>query len=234
MAALVAVAAFAFGPDLLSVIRTRGAAERAGTQEGLFAAAADLARSRPDLFGEFVPLSREERLAKGPQLRSGGLSLVYPSGKILDSRPSFRWEAASGGEDEIVLRTARGETLWRGTGRPPLLEYPSEAPDLQPGVRYSWELSRQGRRIFATASAEERAAFEAGVKGIEAKAPAPIRPLLVAHLALRAEFFAEAERAARAFFAAEPTDAVGRETLVHVLRRMGSSEAERLASDGPR
>src|SRR5262245_5337813 len=233
-AVLAALAAFAFGPDLLSAIRGKETQAPAGTQERLLSAAADLARARPDLFRGFVPLSRDERLARGPQLRAGDLALLSPSGRILETRPAFRWEAASGREDEIVLRTARGETLWRGTARPPRLEYPPEAPDLRPGVRYVWEVARAGRRTFATASAEERAAFEAGVKEIETRGPASLRPLLVAHLALRGEFFAEAERAARAFLAAEPADAVGRETLAHVLRRTGSSEAEAFAPGEPR
>jgi hypothetical protein len=233
-AAVAAIAAFVFGPDLLPANRGRGTPAPAGMQESLVASAADLARSRPDLFREFVPLSREERLARGPQLRAGDLALLYPSGRILETRPAFRWEAAAGREDEIVLRTARGEVIWRGTGRAPLLEYPAEAPDLRPGVRYVWEVSRAGRRIFATASAEERAAFEASVKAIETGSPPPLCDLLVAQLAVRGEFFSEAERAARAFVAAEPADAVGRETLAHVLRRMGSSEAERWVAAEPR
>jgi hypothetical protein len=230
-AASILAAAVIFGPERFPGVETRASA---GTEERLFAAAADLGRARPELFGGFDPLSREERLARGPELRAGDLALLYPSGKIFDTRPAFRWEAAADREDEIVLRTARGDTLWRGTAKPPLLEYPVDAPDLVPGVRYAWEVSREGRRIFATASEEERKTFETASAEIESRVPSPIRALLLAHLALRGEFFAEAERAARAYVALEPADAVGRETLAHVLRRLGSSEAERMASEGTR
>jgi hypothetical protein len=197
------------------------------TDGRLVAAARDLARVRPELFGDFAPLSRDERLAANPVLRAGDLALLYPSGNILETRPTFRWEAdPNAGEEEILLRTAGGRTIWRGRGKAPSLPYPPEAPELERGARYVWEVGDAGRRVFAVASAAEGGAFEAALREIEASAPADLRRLLRAHFALRLEFYGEAEEAARAYVEARPDDPVGRETLAHVLRKLGSSEAE--------
>ncbi len=164
----------------------------------LLASAADLALSRPDLFRDFAPLSREERLADAPSVRGTVSSLILPAGKILETRPSFRWQDRPPvAEREVVLRTPAGAVVFRARARAPLPVYPEDAPPLDPGSSYSWTVSGLGERIFAVATSEERAAWEAAVSAIEAQAPAGVRDLLVSHLALRRGFLGEAEQAAR-------------------------------------
>ncbi|HET6203580.1 MAG TPA: zf-HC2 domain-containing protein [Planctomycetota bacterium] len=232
-ALLIGVLGIAFGPPLL-----RALGRSADTDALLVASAQSLSRARPDLFGGFSPVPRAERVAPPPLYRGGDLLLVYPAGRIREVRPSFRWEPDGDAKDyEVVVRTEEGAVVWRARTPTPSLAYPGGERDLDAGVRYVWEVSANGpreqrssRRDFEVASPSERARLESGVSLIREHAPERVRDLLAAHFALRRGFYGDAEEAARAYFGRRPEDPVGRETLLHVLRRLGSSEADRLGS----
>ncbi|HKB16060.1 MAG TPA: hypothetical protein VKF62_08335, partial [Planctomycetota bacterium] len=149
-----------------------------------------------------------------------------------------------------------GAIVLRGNARGSSLGFPAGAPDLEPDSQYTWTVSGLGERAFAVASLEERASFEAAVSAIGALAPVEVRDLLISHLALRRSFLGEAEKAARRYLSgsdiarerpdlgrpvgAEPSvpkslsaEPVAVETLSHVLRLLGSSEADRLEQGAP-
>ena len=131
-------------------------------------------------------------------------------------------------------------TLWRAAAAGTALDYPADAPPLQPGRTYSWEVSFRGgpfgddtaQRSFTVASAEKRRSFEETMRAIEANAPRGLADLLKAHFAIRENAYAEAERAARAFVADNPEDRVGRETLYQALELIGASEAREVLFGG--
>lgn len=192
-----------------------------GTEVALAAAARE--------FG-FRPLDHAERLA--PALlpkRGGALPLLRPAGRVLEVRPEIRWERVPGiGAWTVSLSTADGTPLWSETAAGDRLPFPAAREALRPGARYLVAVRGEGplgtetaRRVFAVAAEKERSDFEAGLKAIDARAPAALRPLLKAHLALRAGLSAEAEAPARAALAAAPADAVARETLDRVLEDLG-------------
>ncbi len=201
------------------------------TEVALADAARDLAAARPDLFGSFRPLSRAELRAPilGPK-RGGSLALLRPAGRVLEVRPGFRWESMPAVERwTVTLLAADGTPLWSEETAGASFAWPAKAEPLRPGARYLWEVKGEGplgpersRRSFAVASAEERRAFEEGTRSIDEAAPEALRPLLRAHLALRAGLAEEAEAAAREALARSPED-LARETLARVLDELGEA-----------
>ena len=163
-----------------------------------------------------------------------------PAGKIREARPTFRWESRAGDRQvEVVLREEDGTVVWRSRSATGSLAYPADERNLSAGRRYVWEAAATGpggedrsRRVFEAASAEEGAALETCLEVIRGTVPEETRELLAAHLALRRGFYGEAEGIARAHLASRPEDPIGRETLYQVLRRLGSSEADRLGVTG--
>jgi len=205
---ILAVALAALGPGLLF--------GRRSTDELLVAAASDLARARPDLFGGFRALDAAERAATdGTVLRSSGaVTLLAPRGKVLETRPAFRWEG--GGRATVVLETDDGRPLWRAEGGEEL-GYPEREAPLAPGSACIWSVETGATRsdglLFHVASAAERDAAAAARATVDARAPARVAKLLYAHWALRRGLLAEAERATRAYLADHPGDVAGQETL---------------------
>jgi hypothetical protein len=208
------------------------------SSERLADLAEDLAKADPGLFESFVPLSREERLAPSPVLlRSGGIVLLHPAGASLALRPRFDWEPVAGAaEYRVTLLTSDGVAVWEEETGAASLDYPAGRPELTAGTGYLWEVRceeplggefRQ-RRAFRTASESERASFKAAIEAVEARDPGAIGLLLQAQLAVRLGFYRQAEYAARAYVLAGEEDALGRETLFHVLQLIGSPEARML------
>jgi hypothetical protein len=131
----------------------------------------------------------------------------------------------------VDVTLADGTPVWAVGSEQATLAYPADKPDLASGTRYLWGVSGDGplgraeaRRAFHVLSAEERRTYERARESIRARVAAPLRDLVLAQFALRRGLDAEAETAARAFSTARPQDAVGRETLGLVLRRIGVPE----------
>jgi hypothetical protein len=194
---------------------------------GLEEAARARAAAAPALFADFRPLDREA-LAGGAAPERPRLRVLRPAAVSLDDRPSIRWTPLEGATRyEVRLLDEDGRELRRmDAGADGLEPYTA----LARGRRYvvevvGWAGSARVplalRRSFVVASAEEAFRFQDLRAGVEAHAPEALRPLLVAHLALRAGFLVEAEEAAAASVAARPEDLLARETLSHVRRRLG-------------
>jgi hypothetical protein len=227
----------------LSLQGRRATGDRPLDDAVLVAAATDLAKARPEVFGEFRPLSREERLAMplAPK-RGGALGLRVPCGKVLEARPAFRWEPVPGvARWKVSLLTAAGKRVWTAESAEPSLAYPAAEAALEPGRRYLFEVSGEGplgperaRRTFDVASVEESAAAVAAAREIADRAPRAAAPLLEAHWLLRAGLAAAAEAPARRAHAADPSSTPARETLHLVLETLGEfDEAEALLGDAP-
>jgi hypothetical protein len=212
------------------------------TQSELVACARTLVRERPELFQGFVPLASAERLADVPRVRGGDeVTLVRPAANILEDRPEFVWEAVAGASSyTVTVFRSDGKELWR---RPVAadagqhLAYPQDEASLARGAVHSWKVSCEGplgsvsnRRPFTVHFEQEVGRFAAQARAIESVSPAELRPLLLAHIAIRAGLLLEAERAARRYVALRPDDAVGRETLYRALNELGSPEAEKWKS----
>jgi len=202
------------------------------TDEALVASAADLAVARPDLFGGFRPLRHGEDVAAALSQKRGALALFAPAGKVLDSRPAFRWEAVPGVASwRVSLFTADGERLWSEESAQSALAFPTGRAELAPGKRYIWEAAGDGprgpegsRRAFDVATVEERRAFDDAAREIDARAPERLRPLLRAQFALRRGCLVAAQAAADEFVRRNPGDAAGRATLVVAERALGMSD----------
>jgi hypothetical protein len=207
---------------------------RGDTATGLEAAALDLAEARPDLFRGFRPVGPADPLPPSLAQRRGALAQFAPAGRILDPRPRFRWEGVPGvARWRVALLTDEGDPIWEADAEGADLAYPSGRPDLDPGRRYLWDVSGEGplgpaggRRAFDVASTEERDRFAEASREIDRLAPARLRPLLRAHLALRRGLYAAAEEEAAAFVAAEPADAAGRDALDAARRALGRAPSE--------
>jgi hypothetical protein len=231
-APLVAAAVLLVGIGVFVVARAARAPEP-DVEQSLESAARELAVADPQLFAAFRPLSAGERASAGSALQRGDLVLLHPSGTVLDPRPSFRWEPVSGiREWEVTLSKADGTRLWSAKTPEPRLEFPASEAALEPGARYLFEVAGEGPlgrsesgRTFGAAGEESRSAFARARDAIARRTPAPLRDLLVAHLALRGDHWLEAEAAARAYVLERPDEPVGRETLGLVLRLLGSSDA---------
>jgi hypothetical protein len=200
----------------------------------LVAAARDLGAKHPEQFLRFVPLSAAERAADAGGRERGGLRLLAPSDVVLHGWPKFRWVAVPGvSRYEVRLAREGGPTLLTRTVEDTSLAFPSDVNALEPGAPYVWTVAvepvlggrTEARRTFAVAPKALAGDLEAVSRAL-GSAPEDLRLLLAAHWALRHELVGEAEQLARAHVERFPADAVGRETLRHVLLRQGSPEAE--------
>ena len=207
------------------------------TDARLVASAERLADTRPDLFAGFFPLDRSERLAPPPVARGdSGPVLLHPAGRILARRPDFAWEGTPGAQGySVELMRADGTPLWRIETPDEGNAYPEAEVELEPGAKYLWTVTASGvlgesseSRVFSVATVEKRKGFEEALAEIRARSEPSIAELLAAHFATRNELYAEAEEAARRAWTSDPDDAACAETLAHVLRILGASEAERI------
>lgn len=195
----------------------------------LVALAADLRRERPDLVGDFAPLSSAERRV-GMHPTRGGLVVFEPSGIGTSPRPEVRWSAVRGAtRRQVVVRRADGvEVLRRDVGATPW-PWPADAPDLTRGVTYEVEVTLEGPTGPANATGEfrvptatEESAFDAALALVRARAPQGLGDLAGAHLAVRRQRWSTAEALVRASLATRPGDPQATELLAHVLARRGA------------
>lgn len=206
----------------------------AGTDEALVASARDLATSRPDLFRGFEPLHPDEAIARAPAPNRGALALFSPAGKVLETRPAYRWETVPGVTLwHVTLRTADGETIWTADASAAEFAFPAARPELTAGTRYIWEAAGEGplgpersSRAFDVASAGERRDFDDAVREIGERVPSRLQTLVRAHFALRHGFHAAARDAAAEFVRENPKDPAGRAALAAADRALGLPGAE--------
>lgn len=204
------------------------------TDEVLVAEARELAAAAPDLFTTFRPLSHNERIDVRAPVARGGLTLLAPVRSVLEGRPTFRWEPVPGAETYAFrLRSQEdGSVLFETSTAEATLPWPEGREALAPGSAWIWSITvrdafgqDEGLLAFEVADADARKAMASRFEAIDRHAEPRVALLLEAHVALRAGFLGEAERAARAYLAAHPGDDAGRETLFHVLTLLGASEA---------
>ncbi len=218
-----------------TLFREREPERRVDVDATLVAASKDLAAASPDLFGKFWPLGHGERVeARRLQVR-GGFRLLQPIGPVLDERPSFRWEPdpEASAYRLRVTRADRRTVLFERTVAAPEAAYPPDAPAPPPDEDCVWTVTTEGALgpteetgAFRVVTEDARQTLRRKYAAIEARAPRDLVALLEAHVAIRAGLLAEAERIVRARLKEVPSDAAARETLFHVLRKMGASEAE--------
>ena len=228
-AALLALLLVAFGP--------RGVSGPPSTDDRLVAAAGRLAAERPELFSAFAPLDADERGNPESGILRGGPVLLSPVGRILSARPRFRWEPGRASDSYVVNVTITSDSspvgsLWSATAAEAELAYPAGRDDLAPGS-YLFEVIASGPlgeesalAAFEVVSEEERAAFREAERAITELVDSDVARLVRAHYALRLGLWGEAEAAVRSHLQGVPGDPVGRETLFHVLSRLGASEAD--------
>jgi hypothetical protein len=225
--AFAAAAAAIFVAALVVAARRDAASQSTG--EALVASARDLAAARPDLFAGFEPVRAGETLESAPGPMRGALALFSPAGKVLETSPSFRWETVAGVVKwRIDLRAAAGDTIWTAETAETTLRYPEAREALRPGTRYIWEASGDGPlgaeaagRAFDVASDAERASFEEASRVVADRVPERLRPLVLAHVALRRGLYAAAGAEAGRFLQMAPGDSVGLETLAAARGALG-------------
>jgi hypothetical protein len=175
----------------------------------LLRVARELEARHPELFAGFRPLDDAElRAACRPRTERGASDAhcIAPRGKILEARPTF---VARSDSSQLQLTRADGTIEWHAPLGPPDADgtrraaYPAERAELAPGRVYLWSVVDPAGLAFCTADfeiagAQESERFVAARACIEREAPAALRDVLVAHLALRFGLVAEASRAASA------------------------------------
>jgi len=194
----------------------------------------------PKLFTGVALLSDAELAVPSPVVARGGVTLLAPVGAVLDDRPAVRWEKAAGITAWVVLMlTDDLRELWRLESATNAVDYPSDADALPVNQTYIVRVEGHGpggpvdvEQAFRTASPAARDAFTRRAAAIEGATDAGVRDLALAHAALAQNLLAEAERAARRHCAAHPQSRLGHATLRHVLRRIGSREAESVRMPG--
>jgi len=211
-------------------------ASRPGAPESkptLDTAWASLANAHPDLFGDIDPLSAVERRRPGAALQRGSLRVEAPRGVVLEARPTVQW--AGEGAARIRVSTADGRPLESVAGTSSPWAWPDASPPLPRGETYLVEIEAEGVLGLEQASTTFAVASDALVllymrrsDAVRDSIDAPLRELVLSHLALRADLLAEARRHAEAYLEARPEDEIGRETLFQVLTREGRSDIDHL------
>jgi hypothetical protein len=202
------------------------------TRETVLASARHLAAARPDLFGEFEPLTSGRSAPPSPT--RGALALYAPAGTVLDTRPVFRWESVPGVTNwTVTLKTAEGDVVWTEETGQPSLPFPASRKTLAPGIRYICNVrgasplgAEQAQRAFDVAGEVERRAFAECEHEVERLVPATLRHLVLAQVALHRGLYAVAQTEAERFARAAPGDAFGAETLAAVRRAIGEPQPE--------
>ena len=207
-----------------------------GLERRLAVAAADLARRDPERLDGFLPIPPDELRRRSDPVRGTGLRAATPVGRLLDGRPEFRWFGGAAGEPaNVALELPGGTVAWTAEARGDRLPFPASAAPLVPGKTYTWSVTRRGplgpeedRRAFSVLEESERGSFSTALASIDGAAPPDLASLLKAHLALRRDLPAEAERFARGAVAALPDEPLARWTLFQAVERQRDPAADGL------
>ncbi len=186
------------------------------------------------LFGkqEAPALRRAASRGDGPVMVSPRHTRVLPGPLVFewDGPDHLRYGVKVVGPDGIV---------WTQTGLPRAsLRYPTTAPPLAPGVRYTWELQVSGRSPQATsfeivtdAEATRIRALLAGLDRTTQGYPRTTVAVMQAALLYEEGLFAEARRALEEAAATDPREATVRFVLGHVYEHVGLSAKAAKAFD---
>ena len=199
------------------------------TEERLVAAGEALAAQGSPAFRGFHPVTAVERALGAPPREPGPATFVVlrPRGVSLDGRPTAAWTAVPGARQYTVrMLDAKGATIWHRTTVGTELALSTgggAAARREVGVATTCEVAAdtpQGREVArapaAVADADERASAisllaEAGGYGDDV-----VARLLQAHVALRHEWWDEAERLTRKAAVGHGDDPVVRGTLAYL------------------
>jgi hypothetical protein len=207
---LVATLLVAVASLLFLLLRDRGGATDPAApppgplepEERLRAVVTAFSRERPDLFEGFTLIDDETLSAVRPPVLRGGMPLVAPREVVLRGRPTFRWRAVPGAEEQRVrLLGADGEVRFERDVDGAGLEFPSEAQALPEGSEWMWTVSartaegpRKGSLAFRVATREEADRWRQALAVVEARVARDEALLIGVHLALRRGLVEEAER----------------------------------------
>jgi hypothetical protein len=194
---------------------------------------------------------------KAPTYQSLSVRAGAPPPRILSPRDTrllpgpvtFEWAGPPRPDYGVRLTGPQG-LVWEKAGMPRRpLPYPSAAPPLLPGTRYSWTLDVPGqtaeRAEFEVVAEPDAARIRAALADLASAAPAGGNgnpsALLRAGLFLREGLYADARRELTAAIAQDPDEPTLRQLLGYVYDRMGLidlaaqefEEAEFLATRTP-
>ncbi len=75
---------------------------------------------------------------------SEALQAAYPVNTLIaNAAPTFSWTAVEGFERYTVKVQSAGATIWSGTSDASELQYPADAPALQAGITYYWQVEAE-------------------------------------------------------------------------------------------
>jgi len=231
LAAVAALVAGVLGVGAWALLAGRSpeAPHGGSTEERLVAAGEALAAQGSPAFRGFHPVTAVERALGVPGREPGPATFVVlrPRGVSLDGRPMAAWTAVPGARQYTVrMLDAKGATVWHRTTEGTELAYPAEAaplPAREAGVATTCEVAAdtpQGREVartpVAVADADERASAISLLAEAGGYGDGVVARLLQAHVALRHDWWDEAERLTRLAAVGHGDDPVVRGTLAYL------------------
>jgi len=202
----------------------------------------------------FLPGQQREKTYQSLSVRSvraqPPIILAPRETRVLPGAVTFEWAGSDRLKYSVKLLGPQGAVVWEQAGvERRSLAYPTTAPKLTPGARYSWELSTREhgvqRASFDIASAADAARI-ADALGVLNPASAGNYPpatlaLMRAGLLFQETLYADARRELVSAIAAAPEEATLHLLLGHVYDRTGLKqlasnefdEAEALAAPRP-
>ena len=225
--------AFALAAGLLVAIgagvylATRPSGDAPSTEVALARAMDRVARDVPEAAGALRPLDAKDLGVRSGDPTRGDGGAVAPSGRTVDPRPAFRWDAIPGARAYTVKVIDASGATWTRTTPASSLPWPADVAPLAPGAKFAWQLSAddphathidRGVEETSAADAKEWADVVAAAASVET----PLRSLVLAHAALRRGLAGEALEHARAFADAKPGDSLGKATLAAALDRLAA------------
>jgi hypothetical protein len=215
----------------VAVLRRTPSGDGLGSDAALVAAIDDLGRTPSGLFDGFRPISAEERRGATGDVNRSGLSILEPSGHVLDGQPTIRWAAPGGAATyEVAVTDRDGIVLWK-TSTTGTEVGAASGPRLEPGKAYLVEIAATGplgrttaTRAFDVATTAEAKAVLAGRDDARRTLGDALGDLAWAHAAARRGYLGSAKAALAGWLASHPGDTAGRELDEYLRRRLGWPE----------
>jgi hypothetical protein len=229
-AGLVTLAIAAIALTVVLVSRSGKEGASLPTDAQLAASAKAVGARHPELRLDAEPMSATD-LAKveAPGYVPSALWILEPVGMATTDRPMLRWLRVEGARAYDVRLEAAGREILRESTTDDHLAIPARREPLAVGTPYVLRVlanfaeprleAQTCRSEFTVLPIPHRAGWRSIVGDVESNEPAPIRDLLVAHLALRKGLLGEALRRADAWSLTHPGDPAGR-PLLEALSRL--------------